>query len=150
MRESVGISAVRTALGRAINGTSIVLAVSLGRQRILLTADLEDDHDADLLEIIPDDGHRWDLLKVAHHGSAYSTSEAFLSAVTPQHSVISVGAENAYDHPSEETLGRLDASGTAVHRTDLDGTITFRFSPDGSEIAPILIYLPVMMSGDGH
>ena len=88
-----------------------------------------------------------EVLKVAHHGSAGSTSTDFLAAVTPGVSVISVGAENAYDHPSEETLSRLADSGTDVHRTDQAGTITFKFNPDGAQIVPLLIYLPLMTGG---
>ena len=94
--------------GRAINGTSIVLAVSLGRQRILLTGDLEDDHDADLLEAIPRDGRRWDLLKVAHHGSATASSRPLLEVLRPRLAAISSGSGNRYGHPAPATLERLD------------------------------------------
>lgn len=88
-----------------------------------------------------------EVLKVAHHGSAASTSTEFLTAVTPQVSVISVGAENSYGHPSDEALDRLDASGTAVHRTDLAGDISFILNSEGIIQEPILIYLPLMLSG---
>jgi competence protein ComEC len=63
-----------------------------------------------------------DILKVAHHGSNYSTSVEFLNAVQPFDSVISVGA-NPYGHPGAETLARLVARGTNIWRTDLNGTI---------------------------
>jgi len=63
-----------------------------------------------------------DILKVAHHGSNYSTSSEFLNEVKPQDSVISVGP-NPYGHPGSETLARLLASGTRIWRTDLSGTI---------------------------
>jgi len=91
-----------------------------------------------------------ELLKVAHHGSAGSTSTDFLAAVTPQISAISVGAENAYGHPSEETLTRLTASGAEVRRTDLEGNISFVFSEDGLALEPLLIYMPLMMAGGDH
>ena len=64
-----------------------------------------------------------DVLKVGHHGSSTSTTNAFLDAVTPQDAVISVGAGNTYGHPTQETLNRLAAHGATVYRTDLDGTV---------------------------
>jgi competence protein ComEC len=110
--------------GRGINDTSIVLSISIGRQRVLLTGDLEDDRDADLLEAIEDDGRRWDLLKVAHHGSATASSRPLLEALRPRLAAISVGADNDYGHPARATLDRLAAVGAAVWRTDVQGTLT--------------------------
>ena len=63
-----------------------------------------------------------EVLKVGHHGSQTSTTNAFLDAVTPQDAVISVGAGNTYGHPTQETLDRLAAHGATVYRTDLNGT----------------------------
>lgn len=130
------------------NEDSIVMQVVFYETDLLYTGDIGFSTETTLL----DAGvlNPVEVLKVAHHGSAASTSTEFLSAVTPLNSVISVGANNSYGHPSEEMLDRLTAAGTALHRTDLDGTISFRFSPDGSEIVPVLIYLPVMMSGGEH
>jgi competence protein ComEC len=67
------------------------------------------------------------VLKVAHHGSSSSTTEEFLNAVKPQIAVISVGENNRYNHPNEETLKRLyDCVGEGnVYRTDEDGTVEF-------------------------
>jgi competence protein ComEC len=110
--------------GRAINGTSIVLAISLGRQRVLLTGDLEDDRDADILEAIPADGQRWDLLKVAHHGSATASSQGLLQALRPRLAAISSGRDNRYGHPAGATLDRLDDVGARIWRTDRSGTLS--------------------------
>ncbi len=66
------------------------------------------------------------ILKVAHHGSRYSSSSEFLQAFSPQISVIEVG-ENHYGHPHPETLQRLQASGTKIFRTDLNGLIRIPF-----------------------
>ena len=63
------------------------------------------------------------VLKVAHHGSAGSSSTEFLQAVHPQYAVISVGADNDYGHPTEAALNRLAACGIPVYRTDLLGEI---------------------------
>lgn len=64
-----------------------------------------------------------DILKVAHHGSKYSTCDAFLDATTPAVGIISVGT-NPYGHPTEETLTRLINHGVEIYRTDYNGTIT--------------------------
>lgn len=72
-----------------------------------------------------------DVLKVAHHGSAYNTSEQLVMSTTPSVSVIPVGA-NSYGHPSEKILGRLRRSGSAVYRTDECGAVTVSIRTDGS------------------
>jgi len=63
-----------------------------------------------------------DVLKVAHHGSKYSSGANFLAATTPLISVIEVGKNN-YGHPTEATLNRLKSIGSAVYRTDENGTV---------------------------
>ncbi len=75
-----------------------------------------------------------DILKVGHHGSATSTSAELLSAASPSIAVVSVGRTNGYGHPDEEVLARLEASGTAILRTDLFGTIRFVYPPWGGRI----------------
>lgn len=66
-----------------------------------------------------------DVLKVGHHGSHSSTTQAFLRAVSPKCAVISVGAGNDYGHPHQETLAKLASAGVKVYRTDRDGTVIF-------------------------
>jgi competence protein ComEC len=61
------------------------------------------------------------VLKVAHHGSDSSTSDAFVQAVNPQVAVIQVGADNRYGHPNSQTLDRL--AGRTILRSDRDGRI---------------------------
>ena len=67
------------------------------------------------------------VLKVAHHGSATSTTPEFLAVVNPQLAVISVGEDNDFGHPSQEVIARLeDKLGPEnIYRTDEDGTIEF-------------------------
>jgi len=75
------------------------------------------------------------VLKVAHHGSATSTSINFLSAVHPQIACISVGADNLYNHPDQKVLSRLQnslGSSGRIYRTDKNGTI--EFITDGIDI----------------
>jgi competence protein ComEC len=65
------------------------------------------------------------LLKVGHHGSRYSSSNEFLDAVGATFAAISVGANNRYGHPTEETLARLEAHGIQIDRTDKEGTLIY-------------------------
>lgn len=73
-----------------------------------------------------------DFLKVAHHGSAYSTSAEFLELTSPEAAFISVGAGNAYGHPSQETAARLAEAGAEIYRTDELGSIMLTICADGT------------------
>lgn len=73
------------------------------------------------------------MLKVGHHGSSTSSSQAFLQAVKPKYAVISVGVGNSYHHPEEEALQRLQSIGAEIYRTDLQGNIVC--TTDGKNIA---------------
>ena len=104
------------------NLASTVLLIRVGAVRMLLTGDAEAPEEAWLLANSPE-ALAADVLKVAHHGSATSTSPDFLSAVHPRLALVSVGAHNAYGHPSPEILDRLRLAGVQTLRTDLSGTI---------------------------
>jgi competence protein ComEC len=68
-----------------------------------------------------------DILKVAHHGSKYSSSREFIDACSPSVAVISVGRSNFYGHPSPETVERLENSGCEVFRTDDEGAVVMEY-----------------------
>ena len=85
------------------------------------------------MEEVPD----CDILKVAHHGSRYATSDALISAASPAVAIISVGA-NSYGHPSERVLSDLAEAGAQVLRTDECGCITVRAGSDGPWAAAFL------------
>jgi competence protein ComEC len=102
------------------NDASVVLQVSMGRFALLLTGDIGEVTERELLRRGTD--VRTTVLKAGHHGSRSSTSEAFLRRATPAVGVISVGADNPFGHPAPETLGRLE--GGQVYRTDVHGDIT--------------------------
>lgn len=100
------------------NDFSIVSKLSYGNFDLLLTGDLPMEEEIMIKEKVGD----IEVLKVAHHGSKFSTSGAFLEAITPQLSVISVGNNN-YGHPSAEVMERLKNLGIQVKRTDWDGEV---------------------------
>lgn len=109
------------------NANSIVLWIKHGEVDFLLTGDAEKETEERLLEVLrarpPPD---FEILKVAHHGSRYASSESFLSRVKPQVALISCGLRNRYKHPAPETLQRLKKVGAKIFRTDLMGTIKVR------------------------
>lgn len=75
-----------------------------------------------------------DIIKIGHHGSYRSSEKSFLDLVTPQISIISVGAKNTYGHPSPRTLFRLKNVSSEVYRTDLLGNIKLEV---GEQIAVV-------------
>lgn len=105
------------------NDASAVLWLGYKDNSFLFTGDAEEEAEQDILAsgaILAAD-----VLKVGHHGSDSSTTEAFLKSVNPQYAVISVGEGNSYGHPTEKTLALLSEHQVAVYRTDVSGTIVF-------------------------
>jgi len=73
-----------------------------------------------------------DVLKVGHHGSNTSSSNAFLKAVSPTHAIVCVGDNNDYGHPKENVVKRYENLKINLYRTDKDGTVTA--VSDGNEV----------------
>jgi len=117
------------------NGDSIVLRLSCGSVDVLLAGDATADSEASMLAD-PSLVLGADVLKVGHHGSSTSTTNAFLDAVTPKDAVISVGAGNTYGHPAQDTLNRLAAHGATIYRTDLNGTVVLTLTAIRTRSAP--------------
>jgi competence protein ComEC len=65
-----------------------------------------------------------DVLKVGHHGSAYSSTPAFIATIHPRYALISVGRHNLFGHPAQTTLATLQRLGVTVYRTDRCGAIS--------------------------
>ncbi|MGB0639617.1 MAG: MBL fold metallo-hydrolase, partial [Myxococcota bacterium] len=105
-----------------LNSNSVVVRLDHKDVCFLFTGDAEDPTERDLLNR---GLNQCEVLKVAHHGSKHSTSDSVLQAVQPKFAAISAGAGNRYGHPAPETLARLERAEVKVHRTDLEGTITF-------------------------
>ena len=77
-------------------------------------------------------GREYTVLKVAHHGSKQSSSEAFLRAAQPEIAIISAGEDNSYGHPHQETLKRLKVIGCKIFETVRNGAITLQ--TDGNRL----------------
>lgn len=109
------------------NLSSVVVRVEFGTVRFLLTGDAEAPEEDWLVRRaaagVPDADLVADVLKVAHHGSATSSTTAFITAVHPRLALVSVGAANMYGHPSPSVVERFRAAGADVRRTDADGTL---------------------------
>ncbi|PAB58225.1 ComEC/Rec2 family competence protein [Anaeromicrobium sediminis] len=113
-----------------LNDYSIVIKVLFGNTSYLFTGDSEKDSEEDLVRSRI--SLKSNVLKVGHHGSRSSTSEAFLGEVSPKYAVISCGRKNDYKHPHKETIERLRLRGIPVYRTDESGTIIS--TSNGNEI----------------
>ncbi len=102
-----------------LNQTALVPLLKSQNSRILFTGDADskiEDYMAQRYDL------DIDVLKVAHHGSKFSSGENFVNATTPKIAVIEVG-KNSYGHPTNEVLSRLASAGSQIFRTDLNGTI---------------------------
>jgi len=130
------------------NALSLVLRIDHGEMNFLFTGDLESASEAQV--IARGTPVAAEVLKVAHHGSAYASSAYFLQAVSPWESIISVG-ENNYGHPAADTLARLASAGAHIWRTDRNGTVLV--TSDGFSITvvpqrvPRDFFLPVIVKG---
>jgi competence protein ComEC len=113
---------------RPMNDDSLALLISYGNTRALLAGDVEKRMEHFISTEMPSA----DLLKVAHHGSATSTTPEFLAAVHPTFAVISVGYHNAFGHPRAAVLERLQDAHVKTYRTDTFGAVTFLL--DGSKV----------------
>lgn len=103
-----------------VNETSVVLKLVYDQFMALLTGDIGSE--TETLLVNSGKNLRSNVLKVGHHGSKYSSSEAFLAAVKPAVAVISVGKNN-YGHPTKEVLERLKDAGARIWRTDESGDV---------------------------
>ena len=114
-----------------LNNYSVVCRLDCGETSFLFTGDAEKQVEQDLIS----EGTQLqaDVLKAGHHGSNTSSCDVFLNAVSAKIAAVSCGQDNDYGHPHKEVLSRLSERGTAVYRTDLQGSVVF--TTDGKEIA---------------
>lgn len=113
--------------GSDTNEDGMVMKVHFGKFRGLFTGDIGAETEKKLLDSMED----VDFLKVAHHGSKYSTCQGFLDVVSPEIAVISCSAKNTYGHPSADTIKKLEDCGAQVEYTMKNGAITVRTDGEG-------------------
>lgn len=118
--------------GVETNTASIVMRVVYGESEFMLTGDAPSEIESWIISSHERDKLLSDVLKAGHHGSRHSTSEVWLSAVSPEYVVISAGKDNSYGHPHEEVLSRVAAIGATLLSTIDSGTISFE--SDGRRI----------------
>jgi len=108
-----------TGTAKDTNSASVVTELNFGDNSFLFTGDLPSEAENKFSDI------KTEVLKVAHHGSKYSTSVEFLNNVSPRDAVISVAKNNKYGHPTEEVLNRLKEKNINILRTDEMGDIRY-------------------------
>lgn len=111
------------------NNTSIVMRLQYGEDSMLFTGDMEEKEEGEVLASGAD--IHADILKVGHHGSRTSTSTGFLLAINPDLALISVGRDNAFEHPHKEVIDRLMHVGIPFQSTAQEGEITIEW--DGKD-----------------
>ncbi|HKP39004.1 MAG TPA: ComEC/Rec2 family competence protein [Pyrinomonadaceae bacterium] len=110
--------------GNEPNANSIVARLDYGDFSMLFMGDAELQTEQRLLSKDLDLKAR--IIKVAHHGSKYATTQDFLTRVQPEVAIISDGGWNRYGHPGQATLDRIKAANAKVYRTDLQGEVTIK------------------------
>jgi competence protein ComEC len=104
------------------NQNSVAFTLEASGRRYLFLGDTPGELEAEM------NPGKLEILKAAHHGSRFSTSEILMQRTTPRAAVVSSGADNTYGHPSRTVLQRLERYGTRIYRTDRDGAITVNLS----------------------
>ncbi|MBR1691693.1 MAG: ComEC/Rec2 family competence protein, partial [Lachnospiraceae bacterium] len=113
-----------------MNDQSLLLKVEVGEFRLLFTGDMAEAEERALLgaaresPVLWEDIQKVDVLKVAHHGSRYSTCAELLDVIAPQAAVISSGQSSRYGHPHAETLQRLEEAKSRLFLTKEMGAVT--------------------------
>jgi len=113
------------------NVASIVVQIIYGDTAFMLTGDAPIGIEEYLVDRYGG-ALRSDVLKLGHHGSRTSSSERFITAVTPAYAVVSAGKDNRYGHPHQEVVARAGAAGARLVSTAEEGTLTFH--SDGSAV----------------
>lgn len=131
------INSIPEAVDDASNDNSVVIKLIYGENSFLLTGDLPDAQETNLIrDALAKNSLNSQVLKVSHHGSKYASSDEFLAAVKPADAIISVG-KNSYGHPNQETLDRLIKKGTNIFRTDEIGDIFYRCANIGAQCVKV-------------
>jgi competence protein ComEC len=108
------------------NEGSIVAKLTYGKTSLMLTGDSVIETERIILGEFSKEQLDSTVLKVGHHGSRTSSSNAFIEAVSPSYALISDGKDNSYGHPHQEVLDDLTQFGAEIFRTDLLGSIIMK------------------------
>lgn len=110
-----------------LNNYSVVTKITYGTTKLLFMGDAEKLSENEIKENVTAD-----VIKIGHHGSNTSSSIDFIKKVNAKYGIISVGLNNKYNLPKEETITNWENSGTKIYLTSINGTI--RASSDGTNI----------------
>lgn len=110
-----------------LNNYSVVTKITYGTTKFLFMGDAEKLSENEIKEDVTAD-----VIKIGHHGSNTSSSKDFIKKVNAKYGIISVGLNNKYNLPKEETITNWENSGTKIYLTSTNGTI--RASSDGTNI----------------
>jgi competence protein ComEC len=117
----------------AENDRSLVVRIADNRRIFLFAGDIGKGSETSLNT--PPQGLKCDVLKVPHHGSRSSSSDAFVSQASPGIAVVTVGRENPYRHPSPDVIDRYEKVGARICRTDRDGAVIIQANRDELEVS---------------
>lgn len=126
------------------NNSSVMARLDVGEVGFMLTGDAEFTEENEVMARAAAEGIDLtaEFLKVGHHGSAGSTSAAFLDAVQASWGIISVGASNSYGHPTAATLGRLADAGVETYRTDQSGDVVVATDGESASVDGVTVLDP--------
>ena len=105
----------------SLNNYSAVVKITYKDRSFLFMGDAEKLSEEEITANV-----KADVIKIGHHGSKSSTSNKFLSKVSPSFAFITVGKDNDYGHPHDEVINLLNKSSIKVYRTDISGTIIIK------------------------
>jgi competence protein ComEC len=121
-----------------INASSAVYMLEYRDFSMLFTGDMTQESEKVLINNVATDGQvdlsSLDCLKVAHHGSKTSSSEEFITKISPKLALISCGIDNSYGHPSARTVETLKSAGCDIYETDRCGQISLYYMGDGVKV----------------
>jgi competence protein ComEC len=113
------------------NDRGCVLRISTQGASVLITADVEQKSEREMLESVPDK-LRAQVLLIPHHGSRTSSSADFVAQVNPDIALVAAGYRNRFGHPKDDVLDRYRAIGSRIYRTDHDGALLLEIAADGA------------------
>jgi competence protein ComEC len=116
----------------AENNRSLVVRIKSDGRTFLFTGDIGSAAEQALMRKARD--LKSDFVKIPHHGSRSSSSEAFVNAIRPEIGMFTVGKGNPYRHPSDEVVSRYENVGARIYRTDTDGAVVVRILRNRLEV----------------